>query len=191
MNSSDVEGLIEVASQLKSSIAALADAYAQVVRVIEKEHDAIRAGDFSLVQEAVDQKEAAGDKVAGCFDILMRSAERLGRFQSEGASRPKTLKECVAVLQQLKSELTGDGLANQVLCHQVDGAVRAAVEFEEQFSKVKPLIEANRALVGSLLYNVQESYRFWQDVAEQVATAYNAQGVQKTKGRYSGFTVKA
>ena len=46
-------------------------------------------------------------------------------------------------------------------------------------------------LVQTVLANFQESYQFWLEVAEQVASAYNSQGVQKAKGRNSGFVSKA
>ena len=39
--------------------------------------------------------------------------------------------------------------------------------------------------------NYQESYRFWQEVSEQVAVSYNSNGVQKAAGRNSGFRAKA
>lgn len=190
MSHNELERLIEAAAHLKDAVTELGNAYDAMPAVIEKEHRAIRSSDFMAVQDALGAKENAGARVEECFGALMRASENLARLSHDG-SRPKTLKECVAVLTGIVAKTTDEGIGAQVLRHQVEGLAKVVAEFDARFLKVKPMIEANRALVQTMLHNMQESYRFWQEVAEQVATAYNAQGVQKTQGRNSGFTVKA
>lgn len=185
------EALIEAASKLKDAVVRLGDAYDLMPPVIEKEHKALRAGDFFEVQAAVDTKENVGARIEECFAELTRACDALAVYADDGQTRPATLKECVSFMQALAAAAPADGLASQVLRHQVDGLARVAKEFDERFTKLKPQLEVNRALIATLLHNVQESYRYWQEVAEQVQTAYSPQGVQKTKGRYSAFVSKA
>lgn len=192
MTDARLESLIEAASKLKDAVVRLGEAYAVMPAVIEKEHKAIRSSDFFSVQAAIETKEEACGRVEAAFAEMTRAADCLASFRETPGGRPRSLKECVAVLQELADQAApAEGLGPQVLRHQVDGLARVAKDFEERFSKIKPQIEANRALVTSMLHNFQESYRFWQEIAEEVATAYNARGVQQSKGRNSGFAVKA
>lgn len=191
MSDARLESLIEAASRLKDAVVRLGEAYDVMPAVIEKEQKAIRAGDFLAVQSAVESKEEAGSRVEICFGEMTRASDVIAAMREDRAPRPRTLKDCVAMLRDLAATYPKEGFGAQVLSHQVEGLARVAADFEERFTRLKPLIEANRALVATLLHNVQESYRFWCDISEEVATAYNAQGVQKTKGRHSGFAVKA
>lgn len=190
MSQNELERLIEAAAQLKDAVTQLGEAYDAMPTVIDKEHRAIRASDFIAVQEALGDKEIAGQRVEDCFAALTRASDYLASLSING-ERPKTLTECVAVLADVAASVSNEGIGAQVLKHQTDGLAKAVKEFGERFQRIKPQIEANRYLVSTMLQNIQDSYRFWMEVAEQVATAYNAQGVQKTQGRNSGFTVKA
>jgi hypothetical protein len=105
-------------------------------------------------------------------------------------TRPATLRECVQVLTDLSQTDAAKDFAGSVLRHLVDGLRTLLEDFEKLYRQVKPVIEGNKYLVQTMLHNFQESYRFWQEISEKVQTSYNAQGVQSTQGKMSGFAVK-
>ncbi len=184
------EQLIERAARLKQCLDDLSSAYAKMPVIIEREHRAIRASDFQAVQACVDEKETAGAQIEAIFTALTQVAHELSRWH--GAVRSTTLSESLHVLRVLADAATSDtGMARQVLTHQIDSLFKALAAFDVQMRQVRPVIEANRALVGAMLHNYRESYLFWLEIAEQVAASYNANGVQTTKGRHSGFRAKA
>ena len=190
-----VDGVIEVASRLKDSVAGLHEAYGLLPAVLEKEHRAIKTLDFPGFAEILPEKEALGDRIEACFSALTGAGERLGqlrwRLTGEAGARPATLSECVDVLDRLCQAFAGDALGGQVLTHLTDRLRALVVEFNALHTRVKPVIEANKAQVGILLHHFQESYRFWQEIQETTPAGYTAQGVQKTTGMRDGFKAKA
>src|SRR6185312_12732394 len=97
--SESVEGVIEVASRLKESVADLYDAYGLFPTIIDNEHRAIRASDYDGVEQARIQKEAAADKIEAAFYALQAAGERLGKLRAAltntAVARPVTLTECL------------------------------------------------------------------------------------------------
>src|SRR5262245_28269443 len=117
MSDSSVESLIEIASEMKDVVQRLGQAYDAMPAVSEKEHKAIRASDFAAVQAAVVDKEAAGELIETVFGELTKLTNRLAKYVTV-PQRPRSLKECVAVLSALGNAEPGEGLGAQVLKHQ-------------------------------------------------------------------------
>lgn len=197
-----IEAVIAAASTLKGAASALQAAYAKLPLAIEREHAAIRERELLSMEQAADEKAQIGAEIESRFSALFTASEQLASLKhqlftgGEGpAPRLTALKDAVAALLELEDAFLNEAgieqLALGVLRHQVDGLAKLAKEFEAQMRIVKPLIEANRSLVQSMLENYQDSYRFWTRVAEETALSYNSNGVQKAEGRLSGFRVRA
>ena len=189
-----VEQVIEVASRLKECVTTLKDAYALVPGVIARENEAIASREFGLVTDACNAKEEIGDKIEAIFTNLMLTGERFGKLcsiQWPEKARPTNLSQFKTALTEIAEALGSDQFSTQVLSHVAQVFSAAVDEFFAVYLDVKPRIEANRYLVTHMMRNYQESYRFWQEVGEQVAVSYNSHGVQKAAGRNSGFRAKA
>ena len=189
-----VEQVIEVASRLTECINKMRDAYAEMPKVIAAEHEAIEAREFGLVTDSCRVKEELGDRIEGAYTSFTLTGEKFAKILSSHApdkARPVTLTQFRDELMELASSLAPEQFSHQVLNHVAKVFAKAVEEFFTVYLDVKPRIEANRYLVTKLMRNYQESYRFWQEVSEQVAISYNSHGVQKAAGRNSGFRIKA
>jgi hypothetical protein len=198
------ESVIELAAQLKAEASKLYDAYMLSPQLIEKEHRAIKAGDINAVQAVGDEKAAAAELVEAAFHAMNLVSEQIARAEAAVFDTPRrrltTLKEAIAALEAIAAHLATDpdaqaaglsALGVQVLRHQLGGLAQVQKAFDEKIPAVKPMIEANKHLLQLMLESYQESYRFWQQVAEETTASYNAQGLQKAAGRNSGFRAKA
>jgi hypothetical protein len=173
-------------------------------QLIEKEHRAIKAGDILAVQAVGADKADAADRVEAAFHAMSLVSEQIARTEAAVLDAPRrrlvTLKESIAALEGVATHLATapdaqaaglSALGVQVLRHQLGGLAQVQKAFEEKIPAVKPMIEANKHLLQLMLESYQESYRFWQQVAEETTASYNAQGLQKAAGRNSGFRAKA
>jgi hypothetical protein len=192
-----LQAAIEVASELKDAAQALHDAYERLPAAIEREHRAIKERDLAAIEAIGEDKAAIGESVETAFLALQGGAERLHRLRARlgddapAGQRPVTLTECVAAAEEVARALAGSGLGAQVLRHQVDGLARVVKAIGAKIPDVKPLIERNKANLQALLESYQLSYRFWQKVAEEQSSSYNAGGVQQAAGRASAFRSRA
>jgi hypothetical protein len=191
-----VQAVIEVVARLKGAVGDLFESYKQLPAVIEREHDAIRTGDFNLVEAIGKEKQALGDKIEASFGAVFGGSEQLGRWRARlvagaSAERPVSLTDCMQTLTAICAAFEAGDFAAQILRHQVDGLAKIVTEFNAKVRDVKPLIDANKHLLTNLSENYQESYRFWQEVAVEAASNYTQQGVQKPAGVHSAFVAKA
>ncbi|MCX6107112.1 MAG: hypothetical protein NTY08_14900 [Proteobacteria bacterium] len=189
-----VEQVIEVASRLKECLAGLQEAYQQMPSVIEREHQAIARREFGLVTTACELKETIGGRIEVHFGSMTLAGERLAKLvqiQWPGRERPTTLTQYRDAISDLAQAQDSEVFASQVLTHVASGFAKQVTDFLALYIEIKPQIEANKYLVTHMMSNYQESYRFWQEVSEQVAVSYNSNGVQKAAGRNSGFRAKA
>ena len=189
-----VEQVIEVASRLKECLAGLQEAYQQMPGVIEREHQAIASREFGLVTTACELKETIGGRIEAHFGSMTLAGERLAKLvqiQWPGRERPTTLTQYQDAITDLAQAQDPEAFASQVLTHVASGFAKHVTDFLALYIEIKPQIEANKYLVTHMMRNYQESYRFWQEVSEQVAVSYNSHGVQKAAGRNSGFRAKA
>jgi hypothetical protein len=193
----DIERLIETASALKQGVEALYDAYGAFPPIIEREHRAIRASDFAEVKSACEAKEAAGAKVEDAFAALIKAGRTLGELRQRlsppdaAAPHPVSLADCVEALGQLSAVVGEESAGGKVLAHLLRGTRELEAAFKGRYREVKPMIDANRTVVSTVLRNLQDSYRFWLEEVEKQALGYNAQGVQSAAGRNSGFKATA
>lgn len=189
-----VEQVIEVASRLTDCVNKMRDAYAEMPKVIASEHEAIEAREYGLVTDSCRMKEELGDRIEGAYTSFTLTGEKFAKILGShwpDKPRPVTLSQFNEALTELANTLASEQFAVQVLQHVAKVFAKAVQDFFVVYMDVKPRIEANRYLVTKLMWNYQESYRFWQEVSEQVAVSYNSHGVQKAAGRNSGFRVKA
>lgn len=190
--------MIEAVSRLKDEAQTLLTGYVAMVPAIAAEHRAIRSGQFVLIEASRHEKELVGEKIEIAYGNLTQASERLSRaareFLARDIKRPQNLSECNTLVDEILETLVQgnhEGLGPQVLRHVASGLKKVTEEFFTKYKEIKPLIEANRMLVQTVLRNVQESYRFWTEVSEKIAVSYNKDGVQKAQGRNSGFKATA
>ena len=191
-----IENLIETVSRLKDAVQELYETAGLLPAVLDKEQRVIRACDFVSIEATRFEKAEIGERTQNCFVAMTRAADQLGQARRglTGGDQPSpvTLSACVQALNDILGILGEEqGLPRQILGHLAEGLARLAADCEKRLLQVKPMVEANRFLVDSILHNVQESYRFWQDITEKTVVAYNAQGVQQAAGRNSAFRAKA
>ena len=193
-----VQWAIEAASTLKELVSRLLGAYSRFPTIIEREQRAIAASDFAEVQLTCAEKVAVGNEIEQDFAALITVGERLGRLACEvlvaPMTRPVSLSDCVQIVVDITAFLTAkdpQALGPQVLAHLAKGLAAQLVEFKDRYREIKPRLEANRYLVGTMLNNLQESYRFWQEINERATAAYDATGQQQVVGRLSGFKATA
>ena len=113
------------------------------------------------------------------------------QIQWPGRERPTTLTQYRDAISDLAQAQDSEAFASQVLTHVASGFAKHVTNFLALYIEIKPQIEANKYLVTHMMRNYQESYRFWQEVSEQVAVSYNSHCVQKAAGRNSCFRAKA
>jgi DNA repair exonuclease SbcCD ATPase subunit len=185
----NIEPLIPLVSELKEILETMRDGYVRLPPLIEREHRAIKGGIFTEVQAICEEKEVLSQTIESSFECLTKTAEKIARLTNHNAS---TLSELVSHITQIREDFSSDSsLACQVFRHVGQALEKSAQELEETARKAKPMIEANRDLVTKLMASYSQSYRFWQEIQEQVSSSYTPDGVQKAIGRVSGFRVRA
>ena len=198
--SSQIETLIEAASDVKRHASTMFDAYVELPAVIGAEHAAIAERDLPRMEAAAEAKAAVCARIEQAFSELHGGAGRLKavseRISGMAVGKPAALKECVLLLKEVRAFLReraapGEAIGLGVLDHVVTGLEALSAAFEERMREIKPLVEANRFAVQTLLTNYQDSYRFWQQVSEENILSYSAKGTRETTGRLSGFVVRA
>ncbi len=190
-----IEQLIEIASFIKKTIEAIRAGYYRLGVVIEKEHRGVGLSDYTIVQEACVEKAQVADEIELEFSTLAKVSEDVAALKAQILNcEYEKLANLTAVknaLTDIASSFPITNFAAQVLKHQATGVAQEADGLLSDLAVLKPKIEANRYLVTSILSNMQESYRFWQEVSEQIAISYDKMGQQKAAGRNSGFKIRA
>lgn len=185
----NIEPLIPLVSEMKEILESMRDSYVRLPPLIEREHRAIQGGIFTEVQAICEEKEILTQTIEDGFEALTKTAEKIGRLTEQNVSN---LSELVIALRSTIDEVAQEtSLACQVFRHVAQALEKSAQELEETARRVKPIIEANRDLVTKLMNSYSQSYRFWQEIQEQVSSSYTPDGVQKAIGRVSGFRVRA
>ncbi len=190
-----VEQIIEVSSCLKAAIEAIRAGYSRLSLIIDKEHRGVAASDYNVVNEACEEKALVADEIEEQFRSLNSLSEKVAEIRAnvlgQEFERLTNLSLVKNALAEIANSFSQSNFAAQVLKHQADGVAKEADALVKDLSDLKPKIEANRYLVTSILNNMQESYRFWQEVSEQIAISYDKMGQQKAAGRNSGFKIRA
>lgn len=185
----NIEPLIPLISELKEILETMREGYVRLPPLIEREHRAIKSGIFTEVQGICEEKESLTQTIESSFGNLTRTADKIGALTSQSVS---TISEIICAIETIREKVKDEGsLACQVFRHVAQALGNSARELEETARRVKPIIEANRDLVGKLLTSYSQSYRFWQELQEQVSSSYTPDGVQKAVGRVSGFRARA
>jgi hypothetical protein len=179
--------LIEVAAQLKDVLQEMARLYTAFCAVINAEHNAILQGDLEQMHAAADQKTTAGDQIEHCFTNLQGVCRKIGQFQL--IDEPvHTVSDALRALRSARGQ---DGLAGDVLRHQLDALEESWGTFQQSMSHVKPKLEMNRVVVAKILRNTQESIRFWSDIFADQQAAYDKSGKKPQKSTHKILQVKA
>jgi hypothetical protein len=192
-----MEVVIENASKIKECLDALCELYCSLPKLLELEHDALKEADFEDVRRITMEKARVGEhielefaRIQDCTEILSQShAVITGTDLQE--SRATGMHACIQRLRDISGHSAGGNLASDVLNHVIDGLVKSTQKFEHKMIEIQPLVEMNKRVVNTMLQSYRESYLFWQELAEEAASSYTEKGVQKTKGRNSGFVAKA
>ena len=192
-----MEEVIEIASKIKDCLVSLCDFYCKLPNLIELEHEFIRNHEFDKVREITMQKNNIGDEIEVQFSVMRGLTERISMKHEAITntllqnSKASGIRAIIDRLVDIKKCSKQDGMAGQVLDHLIEGLKEKLDLFDAKMIEIQPLVEMNKKVVGTMLTSYRESYRFWQELAEENVSAYSKDGVQKAQGRLSGFAVKA
>ncbi len=192
-----MEEVIEIASQIKDQLVSLCDLYCELPSVIEAEHDAIRNSDFDEVRKLTLVKNKIGEDVDTQFSLMCLLTEKLSLRHAAitntllQKSKASGMHAVVARLEDILECGDSTAMAAQVLGHVIKSLRDQIDVFDAKMLEIQPLVEMNKKVVGTMLESYRDSYRFWQELAEENVSAYSQKGVQKAQGRLSGFAAKA
>lgn len=180
-----IDELIATVSGFKNYIQELVGLYDQVPTLLEGDKKALAASDLSELEALGARKLAIAETIEAVFNQLNRSIQDIERSSREIPGMPRlmspfTLSSTMEWLVKLGATLKRDGFAAQVYLHIVNAAGEMATQLLTKHNDMRPALEANRYMMEKVLAFKQESYRFWQDVANVSMSGYNSQGTQTT-----------
>jgi len=187
-----LESVVELASTMRDVVTALYEAFAQMPVMIEQEHEAIRSGKLSNVEQVMAQKVALGEVIEAQHMELKRICDRLSLWcqMNLGSSRFQNMSQVVDAFDAIVLASPERSLHRQVIAH-LAKAIRTRLEqFSAAAKAAKPSLEVNRIVVEKAIRNHQESWRFWQNVAAESSATYNATGVPTPAGNGSILQVR-
>lgn len=180
-----LETLISLSAKLKDAITNAMESYNSLPPILDQELKAIKLGKLADAESILYTKESMTAKIESAFEIMADVSEDI--WQMTGI-KPQNLSELVSFFNTEGEE---NSLAFQVLSYQFTTLKNNADQLIEVARKVKPLVEANKMLVTRLQENYNHSYKFWQEIKEEVEGSYTADGSKKILGRHHGFSVRA
>lgn len=189
--------LIAKASGLKAHIEELTALYAQVPGFLEADKRALAASDLMTLEALSVRKLAVAEAIEENFGRLKDSITEIERFvgaihDSPRLATPVTLSGVLGWLTAFGTTLQQEkGFAVQVFRHLTAGLEKLGTELLEQHRVLRPALEANKFMLERVLAFKQESFRFWQDVANVTMSNYNAQGAQKSTSVKSVLQIRA
>lgn len=181
----DIELLISLLTLLKGAIIDATDSYQSLPPILEKETKAIKNGRIADAESSLYTKETMTAKIESAFETMATVSDQVAKITGK---KPENLTELVCFFN-LKDH--DNSLANQVLEHQAISLNVATDKLIDVARKVKPQLEANRLLVTKMQENYNQSYKFWQEIKEEVEGSYTPDGTKKITGRHHGFSVRA
>jgi flagellar biosynthesis/type III secretory pathway chaperone len=185
LRSRNPETLIALSAKLKDAISNAIESYESLPPILDQELKAIKLGKLADAESILYTKETLASKIENSFEIMASLSEEIWRMTGK---KPQNLTELINFFNVEDHEKT---LAYQVLSYQFTNIKIVADQLIEIARKVKPLIESNKILVTKLQDNYNKSYKFWQEIKEEVEGSYSADGSKKIVGRHHGFSVRA
>lgn len=180
----EIESLISLSSKLKGAIVDAADSYQSLPPILDQELKAIKTGRIADAETTLYTKETMTAKIETAFESMANISEEVAKLTG---NKPGNLSELVSIFNIKNHD---NSLAHQVLEHQSKNLISATENLIEIARKVKPLLEVNRLLVTKMQENYNQSYKFWQEIKEEVEGSYTADGTKKITGRHHGFSVR-
>lgn len=195
-NSVEIARVIDLSSQLKSSIVELKRSYESLIPLLEKEHDAIAHRNLLEMQEIGKLKGAIGSKVEFIFEASKKNCSQLSSIYEKLSGEKWRTGIALTEISKMLSEISTifidtSGVSSKVLQFLIKEIDILSVEFRNVFDKVQPDIERNRTILITMLQSHRQSYSFWSEVANEEAASYNQTGAKKSKGQTSLFQVRA
>lgn len=179
------ETLIALSAKLKDAISNAIDSYKSLPPILDQELKAIKLGKLSDAESILYTKETMASKIESSFETMASVSDEIWKITG---TKPQNLSELINFFNIEDHDKT---LAYQVLSYQFANIKAVADELIEIARKVKPLIESNKILVTKLQDNYNKSYKFWQEIKEEVEGSYSSDGSKKIIGRHHGFSVRA
>ncbi len=193
--SSPYENAIEVTSAIKDHVAELSTCYQDLLKMIDSEHAAISRSDLQTIEDIVEHKVALGTRIEEQVNAIkqagVRTATIYEKIFSTPIIAPISIGAIIDLLVSIRESAQEDGFLFQLFDRVLGGLQNNFRAFKTLREQTEPKIEMNRYLTERLLHHHQESYRFWQGVAQDSQATYDAGGTQKSSVTPPVLRVKA
>jgi len=189
-----MESAIEAASNLKDSVLVLFDSYNKLAAIIELEHAAIKASNLIEIEKIVVDKQAIGAAIESSVTSMRMAASKLAQIHTALTLPPKphaSISDCLGLLADIRESLAANKFGTQVFDHVMNGLKTAFDKFATVKATVQPKVEMNKYLTEKLLHHHQQTFRFWQELAQESVATYGPAGLQKPASAATAFRVKA
>jgi len=178
-----IEIFIELASRFKDQTEDLHKAYAMLLDVVEREHQAIKTSKISEVEQAGVEKEQVTEFVTRLIEDLQMTSQKIYGAYTEltGKTVDATpqLSDTIEILEEVKAAVDQQSLSYKVYLHVFDRAKVAVAELLSKHRTLKPKVEMNRYLTETMLHQHQQNFLFWQEVVAESEATYTKKGTRR------------
>ncbi|MGE0174089.1 MAG: hypothetical protein AB7T49_14930 [Oligoflexales bacterium] len=196
-----LEGAINLATQVKSGLEMLGRTLDALESLIEREHKTIKESDVQALEKLIVEKENISEMISRISIELQKNAEAIRiAYQSLSGTQTNgltTLTEVVSWLKGIAGCFDSVTPLPHPEHHQVKVLLHLASQIEKVFADVyqkkisaKPKIDMNSHLISKLLLHYRQSIKFWQDVNEESSSVYSQSGVTKTVSQTSSSILR-
>lgn len=164
--------------------------------VIQDEQDAIQRGQLPIIEGIVKKKVQVGNLIEQEVTLFSSQVDDLGQDFNElsnaGASGDVKLSGFARglILLQARMKREMSETAYKIMSHLVEALTATTDRVVSLSRDLSPKIKANAYLVRKLLFHHQETYRFWQSIAQDTQSVYSAKGRSQAQSSSSIFRVK-
>jgi hypothetical protein len=173
--------------KLKLSLQNLLLDYREFVRNIRDENIAIKKADLPELERIVSAKVLLSDKIESHVLDIMNFNIPVPNQPSQGSTKSKN-PTLTAVLQMAQKALENGAVDERELrkCLEVMSNCERLVQEIVELRKTAELeVKVNRDVLERMLRIQQENYRFWQSVAAESESTYDADGQKRGDARTS------
>lgn len=193
--SSPYETAIELTSAIKDHVTQLSACYQDLLKMIDAEHAAISRSDLQTIEDIVEHKTAIGAnieaEVTAIRQLGVRTATVYEKVFQTPIIAPISITACYDLLKSIRESIQEDTFVVQLFDRVLSNLDNVIKSFKTLREQTEPKIEMNRYLTERLLHQHQESYRFWQSVAQESQATYDAGGSQRSSTTPPVLRVKA
>lgn len=193
-NVSNIEKLVSDLGAIQELAVSLHQQLEAVEKILDDEEAAIGTSDLKSIEAIVPKKESCGQGIEKLTQKLKSAIAGLRNYPQFAGLRSKEgldVSEFIQRLEQLQAQVGEQReLASQVLDYMMSKTRESCISLRERRYILQPKIEANAYLVRRLLHHHHETFRFWQNLAQETEAVYGAEGKTKAQNGHSMLEIK-